>query len=254
MKPINFWQSATRNIAEPAGVSPAPEPAPAPVEPAPAPVAPAADLSFIPTDFHKDGAPDLGAFTSHYQELVARDAQRAQAQAAIPEEFAFALPADFAINDIPGAEGFTLALEPDDPAFKPLYGDLGQTLKKWATDGIPATAGADLMATLTRYEAVQYATAVEALKKDMGALGSPSQVEARVSTIARALETRLPADEAAALKSMAQNSKAILALERLLSPARSMTAPTPAPPGADTANMKPADKLALANQQPVRGR
>ena len=240
MKPNKFWHNVPRNTAEPGGnPTPTPEPTPAP------PPAAGPDLSFIPADFVKDGAPDLAAFTAHYQEVIARDAQRAEREASIPEAYEFGLPEGFDFTGIEGLpEGFQVELTPDDPLLKPLYDDVGSILKEI---GAPGDAGKKLMGVLARYEAVQYAESVKAMQADLAKLGSDAQVQARVATLGRSIETRLPADEAEALKSLLRTSGAIKAVERLLTPARGAT-PTPAAaPGIDTSNMTPAQKLAQAN-------
>lgn len=243
MKWTNFWQNVPRNTAEPAG-APAPTPDPTP---APAPVS-GPDLSFIPTDFHKDGAPDLAAFTAHYQEVIARDAQRAERDASIPEAYEFGLPDGFSFEGIAGLPAdFKVELTPDDPLLKPLYDDLGGVLKEI---GAPADASKKLLGILAKYEAVQYAEATKAIEADLAKLGARPQVEARVAVIERALETRLPADEAAALKAALRNSGAIKAVERLLTPARGSAPPPSTPPGPNTEGMSAAQKLALANSQP----
>jgi len=231
-----------RNTAEPAGApAPTPDPAPAPI--------PGPDLSFIPTDFHKDGAPDLAAFTAHYQEVIARDAQRAEREASIPEAYEFGLPEGFKVEGSAGLpeDWEPPPLTPDDPDFKPLYDELGGLLKEI---GAPADTGKKLLVVLTKYSAVQYAQQVKEIEADLGKLGARPQVEARVAVIERALETRLPADEAAALKAALRNSGAIKAVERLLTPARSGSPPPSTPPGPNTDGMSASQKLALANSQP----
>lgn len=244
MKSNNFWHNVPRNTADAPGGNPPPA-----TEPAPAPAAPVApDLSFIPSDYVKDGAPDLAGFSTHYQELVARDAQRAEREATIPEAYEFGLPEGFSYEGIEGLpEGFQVELTPDDPLLKPLYENLNGVLKEI---GAPADAGKKLMGILARYEAVQYAESAKAIKADLAKLGTETQVQARVAQVSRALETRLPAGEAQAIKSLLRTSDAIRAVERLLTPAHG-TSPAPAaPPGPNTEGMTPAQKLVLANAQP----
>ena len=73
MKLNNFFNDRmTRAPADEGGGSPAP------VEQA------APDFSFIPADYQKDGQPDLAAFSAHYNDLVARDAQAAERAGQIP--------------------------------------------------------------------------------------------------------------------------------------------------------------------------
>ena len=74
MKPTWYKELLREAPGDPAGGTPAPEAPPPQTDGAP-PAGP--DLSFIPADFHVDGKPDLAKFQASYQELVARDAQRA---------------------------------------------------------------------------------------------------------------------------------------------------------------------------------
>lgn len=227
--------------------------APAPADPAapaaPVPADPGVDLSFIPQDYHTDGKPDLAKFTSHYQEVVARDAQRVQADAdrakMIPEgDYEFALDPDLKFDGLQLPEGFTTTLQLEDEAFKPLFAELSGALKEI---GAPADTAKKLMGTLARYEAIQYDRASRALAADMAKLGTPAQVDARIATVARALETRLPAEQAVALKAASNSAAALQALESLILSNRPLATPNPAPPGADRENLSPYERLKLAN-------
>jgi hypothetical protein len=218
---LNWFDKLNRQAPDAPGGSPPPEPV------TPAPVVDAGpDLSFIPADFHVDGKPDLGKFTASYQELVARDAQRAEADAAakasVPEgDYAFTLPEGL---ELP--EGFAVDLLTDDETMKPLFADLSGFLK---ANNMPAAAAPQLMGMLAKYQATQYAQAVAAQKSELAKLGTAMQVEARVSTLGRVLDGRLPADEATAVKAMLSNSPALIkAVEKLIGP--SNATPNPAPP------------------------
>lgn len=224
---LKFYDKLLREApGEPGGGTPA-----APDQSQQTPAAPAGpDLSFIPQDFHVDGKPDLTKFQSHYQEIIARDAQRAEAEAAakalVPEgDYAFSLPEDLSFDGIDLPEGVKPELDLDNEGMKPLLGDLSGLLK---SINAPADTSAKLMGLLAKHQAVQLADAIKAQKADMAALGTPAQVEARVSVISRALETRLPAEQAAALKAMTSSAKAIQALEALLKPG-GISPPTPVP-------------------------
>lgn len=203
------------------------------------PVAPAApvvadpgpDLSFIPADYHVDGKPDISKFSANYQELVARDAQRAEADAAaaamVPEgDYTFALPDDLKFDGLDLPDGFTVDLLTDDESMKPLFSDLGGILKELRA---PQEAAGKLLGLFAKHQATQYSQAIAAQKADLAKLGTPAQVEARVAVISRVLDSRLPAEEAAALKAMTGSAKSLLALERLMGPSRGAT-PQPAPP------------------------
>lgn len=242
MKP-NFYDKLMRQApGEPAGAADPVAPA-APAEPVPGP-----DLSFIPTDFHTDGKPDTSKFAASYQELVARDAQRAEADAAaaalVPEgDYTFALPEDLKFDGLDLPEGFSVELLTEDESMKPLFADLGGILKELRA---PQDAAGKLMGLFARHQATQYAQALAAQSADLAKLGTQAQVSARISTIERVLDARLPADEAAALKGMTNSAKSLQALERLLGPSRS-TNPTPTPPGVAMEGLTPYERLKLAN-------
>lgn len=225
---LSFYDKLMRQApGEPGGVPPAEPVAPA----APAEANPGPDLSFIPADYHTDGKPDLGKFATGYQELVARDAQRAEAEAAaaalVPEgDYTFALPEGLTFDGLDLPEGFKVDLLTEDEAMKPLFGKLSGVLKELRA---PNEAAGKLMGILAEHQAAHFSQAIAAQKADLATLGTPVQVEARVSTIGRILDSRLPAEEAKALKAMTGSAKAIQALERLLGPSRGAN-PQPAPP------------------------
>jgi hypothetical protein len=194
-----------------------------------------ADFSFIPQDFHVDGKPDLGKFTAHYQELVATDAQRKQAMADVPQDGAydFALPPDLKFDGLDLPEGFKVELATDDPAMKPLFDELGSVMKEL---GLPKAAAGKFTSLLAKYEATktsQYFAAAKqqeaAVKQEMSALGSEAQAIARLQTIERKLQTMLPADQVDALKGATTSAKAVMALEKLLSPS-GLSSPVAQPP------------------------
>lgn len=191
--------------------TPAAEPVAAPVQDA------APDLSFIPADFVSDGKPDLARFAEHYKTLAPKPE--------VPEAYEFALPADlkFDLPDLPA--DFKLALNAEDEAMKPLFGKLGGVLKDM---GAPKEAATKLMGVLAEYEAHRAATGNAHINAQMAKLGDTAKVAQRQATLDRALETKLPADEAAELKEIIRfSAPSIRALERLLS--APVTTPTPAP-------------------------
>ncbi len=226
-----FWQRLARNAAD----APGGTPSPAPVEPA----LDAPDLSFIPADFVVDGKPDTSRFASHYQELVA--AQRP----APPDTYDFAMPADLKFEGVP--EDFAINLTPEDPAFQPIYADLGAFLKEI---GAPAEAGSKLAGFIGRYEAAKYAKGLAALQEEAKILGTPQQAETRVAAVLRKLETMLPADHVDALRGISTSAKAVLALEKLVGP-KDMAAAPAMPPGAGE-NLTPYQRLQRANAQSAR--
>ena len=198
-----------------------------PVTPA-APVQDAApDLSFIPADFVADGKPDLGKFSEHYKQL----AEAAATKPEVPEAYDFALPSDlkFDIPDLPA--DFKMALDPESEAMKPLFGELTGILKEV---GAPKEAGSKLMGVLAKYEAHRVAAGEAHIKADLAKLGDAAKVSQRQATLSRALETKLPADEAAVLKEMIGFSGgAIRALERLISTPTTTATPAPVIPSVE---------------------
>ena len=229
---LNFYSKLLRQApGEPAGGTPAP------VEPViEAPAGP--DLSFIPADYHVDGKPDLIKFSASYQELVARDAQRAEADAAakanVPEgDYTFALPADLKFDGMELPEGYNPALDFEHEGMKPLLGELSGLLKELRA---PQDAAGKLMGLLAKHQATEYAQAVAAQKADIAKLGTPAQVQARVATIGRVLEARLPQEEAAALMGLTSSASALKAIERLLGPSNTTANPAPSSKADDLAS------------------
>ena len=203
------------------------EGSPSPADPV-APVVPEQpDLSFIPTDYHTDGKPDFGKFTSHYQELVARDAQYAERMAEVPADGAydFALPADLKYDGLDLPEDFAVNLRTDDPDMAPLFGEMGELLKSL---GAPKGAAAQASSLIAKYEATKCAIALKAQRADAATLGAPAQQQARIANISRALESCLPTEQAEAIKRATLSSAGVKALEALLLP-RGFQTPTPSP-------------------------
>lgn len=246
---VSWLQKMTRQIpGEPSGGNPAPEPAPVPAPDA------GPDLSFIPTDYHVDGKPDLSKFSAHYQDLVAADAQRREAMADVPEDgkYEFALPEGFAFDGIEGLpEGFAVELATDDPDLQPLYAGLGEVLKEI---GAPKAAAGKLAGLIAKYEAVQYQKAAKAAQAEMAKLGTPAQQDSRFAAVERGLATVMPAEEAKAVLGIVRTADALRGLERLLSP-RSMTPPTPAPANnADLEGLPPFERLKVINARAAQAR
>jgi hypothetical protein len=197
------------------------------------------DLSFIPADYVVDGKPDASRFAAHYQELVAEQAKREPA----PEAYDFALPADLKFDGMP--EGFSVDLQPDDPDFQPLFGELGDLLKEI---GAPAAAGSKVASLLAKYEAAKYSKTMAVLQEEAKALGTPAQAQARVATVLRKLETMLPADQVEALKGIASSAKAVMAFEKLIGP-KNMQPSIPSPNGlTGLEGMTPYERLRHINR------
>lgn len=242
MKLNNFFtEKLTRQVADPAN--------PAATDPTPQTQDLAApDLSFIPGDYQTDGKPDIGKFTAHYQDLVARDAQYAERQAQIPESYEFATTADLKFDGLDLPEGFSVELAKDDPAMAPLYEQLGGFLKEI---GAPASAAGKVSDMIARYEATKASKFYAAQKAEMAALGTPAQQQARLGAIDRALQSRLPAAQAEAIKaavSAVSTAATVQALEALLRPT-GHTAPPNSPSRPDLDAMTPMERLKYANSQ-----
>ena len=225
--------------ASPAPADPAPDPAPADTGAAP-------DLSFIGDDFRgDDGAPDLGRFTEHYQDLLAAEAQRNESASLIPDEYEWTIPDGL---DLP--EGYEASIDTTAEDLQPLFGDLGELMKSL---GAPADAAGKIMGLLARYEGTMASRQVAAMKEQMDKLGAnDAQREARISRVARAAEARMPAAQVDALMktlSASPSYEAFRAVESLLNvggPRPSTPTPTS---GGDLEAMPPAERLREINRR-----
>jgi len=182
-----------------------------------APQAEAFDLSFIPESFHVDGKPDLEKFKEHYGKLVE--------PSVAPDKYDYVVPADMDFSALGLPEGMALDFNLEDPTMQPLLGELSETLKGI---GAPAEMGGKIGGLLAKYEATKLTAAIEAQKQEFAKLGTPEQANQRITSVVRAMETRLTADEAQALQAATRSAPAMMALEKLLGP-RNSTTPTPQP-------------------------
>lgn len=185
-----------------------------------------ADYSFLPDEFRTDGANDIDGFRARFDELTSQQAQREEAQADVPEDgsgYEFAVPEglDFGELDLP--EGFSFELKTDDPAMAPVFEEFGGLLHKY---NLPKAAAAEFMGAMAKYKAAEFAPLYAQSKAEMKSLGSTA--DSRVANIDRVLGSRLPADQAAAIRAAATTANGVKALEALLSP-RGMKPPTPTP-------------------------
>lgn len=247
MKLNNFFYD--KMMRAPDG-NPAPAGNETPVEPAVEPVVepvvePAADYSFLPGDFLKDGKPDVAGFTAHYQDIVARDAQAAERLSQIPEAYDFKPSEGLKFDGLDLPEGFSVNPMTDDPAMQPLFEEMGSLLKDL---GAPAESAGKVSDLLAKYEAVKYSQAHAAQKAELSALGTPAQQQARFAAIERSLQSKLPATQVAALQAATTTAEGIKALEALLRPSGHQS-PAPQPGGVDTEGMTPYQRLQHANTQ-----
>ena len=212
----------------------------------PSPEAP--DLSFVPTDFHVEGKPDLTKFRDHYQDLVAADAQRREALADVPEDgiYVFALPDDLKFDGLDLPEGFAVTLDTESEAMKPLYAEMGAILKEL---GAPRAAAGKVGALIARYEAARFSEAYAAQKAEMAKLGPTA--DARVGSVQRKLQATLPAEQAEALAGATRSAAALQALEKLLAP-KSMPAPAAVPNTAGLEGLTPFERLKKINEMQAK--
>lgn len=215
-----------------------------PTEPVDAPAAP--DLSWLPEGFRgEDGAPKLDDFRAHYEDIVSRDAQRQEALADVPEGpdgYEFALgEVDYGDLELP--EDFKVDLAADDPAFQPMFQELGGILHKYQ---LPKGAASELTGLLAKYEATRFSQGLEAARQEAEALGANAEV--RVSAVKRSLEAQLPGDLAKGLMAATTTAAGVKALEKLLAPRTMRSAPA-RPTTPDFEEMTPEQRLRWANSQ-----
>ena len=254
MNMSNFWNDKrTFSPADPApGSTPPADNTPPPADPSPAATpAPQAtppmddagpDLSFIPTDYHTDGKPDLAKFGAHYNEVVAEAARRQEALADVPEDGVYDFNADVDYGELDLPEGFDVDLGGE--AYQPLYAELGGILKEF---GVPKSQAGKLGGLIKKYEAMKYSQAYSAHKAEMAQLGTPAQQQARMGAVTHKLESTLPAEQAAAIKAAVQSAAGIRALETLLAP-RNLATPSPQPRTADLEGLTGSARLKAINQ------
>lgn len=246
MNSMQSWKNtspmwAPADEGAPAGEEPPVEVAGETTEPA------APDYSFIPEQYRGDEGPDIDGFKAHYDELVSAQAMRDEAMADIPEDadgYEFAVPEDLDFGDIELPEGFSVDLKADDPALAPLFKELGGIMHK---HNMPKGATGEVMSVLAKYEAAKYSQHYAAAKAEMEALGTGAQ--SRIASIDRVLESRLPAEEANALRAATATAAGVKALERLIKPRGLTTTPPNPKNGLDVESMTPYEKLKYANAQ-----
>ena len=237
MKLNNFFNDKLTRAPDGSPAPGAPEPAATP-EPAPA------DYSFIPGDYLKDGKPDIEGFTAHYQDIVARDAQSAERLAQVPEAYDFKTTEDLKFDGLDLPEGFSVSLS-DDPAFQPLFEEMGALLKEL---GAPAETSGKAANLIAKYEATKYSQIHAAQKAELSSLGTPAQQQARFAAIERSLQSKLTATQVDAIKASITTAEGVKGLEALLRPTGHQS-PAPQPNTPDTEGMSAYDRLKLANSQ-----
>lgn len=226
--------------ADPPNSAPDQAAAPAPTE---------VDYSFLPDEFRQDGANDIEGFRARFDDLTAQSAQREEALQDVPEDgsgYEFSIPDDLDFGELDLPEGFTFNLKTDDPAMAPVLEEFGGLLHKY---NLPKSAASEFMGALAKYQAAEYAPLYAQSKAEMKTLGSGA--DSRVANIDRALTSRLPTDQAAALKAATTTANGVKALEALLQP-RSMKTPNPTPSTTDFEGLSGSARLKAINEAEAR--
>ncbi len=94
-----------------------------------------------------------------------------------------------------------------------MFEEFGGLLHKY---NLPKGAASEFMGAMAKYRAAEYAPLYAQSKAEMKALGNAA--DSRISNIDRVLTSRLPADQAEALKGAATTANGVKALEALLQP------------------------------------
>jgi hypothetical protein len=207
----------------------------------------APDYSFLPETVRSETGLNPEAFRTHYEELAAENARYKDGLDAVPADgkYDFALPdaLDFGELDLP--KDFTVNLKADDPAMAPLFGQLADWMK---AHNIPADAAKDVTGLLARYEATKASQHYSAAKADFERLGATDSArQARIGAAKRAIEAKLPAEQAKALMAAATTFDGVRALETIFQP----RGPGPTVPqnqsAADLENMPASQRLKHIN-------
>jgi len=121
------------------------------------------------------------------------------------------MPGEMDWGDFAPPEGVNITIDTEDEAIAPLFSEARSFLHEM---GAPPEAAGKMMGILGKYEAAKAQKHQAAAAEQMQALGP--KAEARLSTMQRALETRLPKELAAGLMGAAYTADAVKALERLI--------------------------------------
>lgn len=229
----------TRNVPDAApGGAADPAPAAEPVIADPAPADPAVPVDAAPTapdfgwageDFNGEDGFKMDDFRGHYQDLLTEKTLRDEQMADVPEDgnYAFALAEDFDYGDFKPPEGMGVEIDVESETFKPLFGELSGFLKD---NNIPQGKATELVGFLAKHEAAKMKVQHDAAVASYNQIGANDAArEARITRLGRALETKLPADQAAALKSMTGDVHALRAIEALAMGKVGGPTPTPVP-------------------------
>lgn len=208
------------------------------------------DPEQIPEQFAIDGKKDLASFRLAFDELAsfkAREDERLAALPKKPEDVAFTVPEDLSPYlpegfEMPkGEDGNPIPLEIDDS--NPLVAEFRKVAVE---EGISAKGIERLRDIVVRDNISRIAEAGKVHQEQMKLLGPNAQ--ARVATVTRALQARLPEAQAKAIAADITTADTLRALETILTPKGS--SPVSAPGGKpDLASMTPKERLAYHFEQ-----
>lgn len=176
------------------------------------------DLSFLGEDYVKDGELNTDAFKERWETLVAEEARRAENAPDIPEDgnYDLGMPEDLDLKEFGLPEGVEIqALDPNDEAYAPVFEEAKAFMQE---HGIGQTAAKGLMGLVAKVEAAKEAKRYSEATAQYETLGATEAARsARMSSLKRAAETRLPKEQADALLSdLTSSPEAVRALETLL--------------------------------------
>lgn len=216
--------------------------------------------SHLPEQFNTDGKADFEGFRASYDELSSFKSQADEAASALPEDpsgYAFTLPEGHVLP-----EGFDVeALKTVDDEGNEIEFDPANMIKADDPDVLalqtilheqkvsPEVMG-KLAGLMVNRELRQLTGAVEVAKEEKAKLG-PDNGKARISTITRVLESRLPKEQVKALLDGATTADGIRGLETLVKKANIQ--PSSLPGGkVDHSELKPLDRVLLGNKSRTR--
>lgn len=202
------------------------------------------DFSWYPEQFRGEGGPDHDGFRAHFEDMASAQAIQQEALADVPDDatgYEFAVPEDIDYGDLELPDDFAFQLNTEDAALAPVFEQLGGFMHK---HNLPKGAAGELLGVLAQYRATEFSQMYSASLAEHKALG-PS-ADARISMVGRAIDAKLPKDQAAALKAATSTAAGVKALETLLRPRGPSTTPA-TPKEADDENLSPFERLKRAN-------
>lgn len=174
----------------------------------------APDYSALPEQFKTDDGYDHDALKAHLEDLETFKAQTNERRGEVPESADdYELdPGEVDFGDLELPDNFAANFVSDE-TLKPLQSELQSFLHDI---GAPAESGKTLMGMMMKYEAKLASDQFTATKAEWDKV---ENVESRLASLERVIKTKLPENEATALKATIKSADALRALERVLSPA-----------------------------------